>query len=89
MAKWLKFGTLRFGGPGLRVQIPDVDLLHSTAMLGAIPHTKRRKPGTDVSSGRIFLTQTHKLIKIFFYCPFRAQTINYLFNTTSFQMNEK
>ena len=33
MAKWLKFCTLRFGGPGLRVWILGADLYHSSTML--------------------------------------------------------
>ena len=64
MAKWLKFHMFRFGGPGLRVRIPGVDLLHSSAMLWRNPtYKEQRKMGTDFSSGLIFLTKNKQKIQ--------------------------
>ena len=40
MAEWLKFHALSFSGPGLWVQIPGADLLHSSAMLWGHPTYK-------------------------------------------------
>lgn len=40
-AEWLKFHLLHLGGPGSRVQIPAVDLLHSPAMLWRCPIYKK------------------------------------------------
>ena len=44
MTEWLKFRTLQFvGGLGLQVQIPGVDLLHSSAMLWRRPTHKEEE----------------------------------------------
>ena len=40
VATWLKFHVLRFDGPGLQVQIPGADLLHSSATLQSHPTYK-------------------------------------------------
>ena len=40
VADWFKFQVLCFGCPGSQVQIPGMDLLHSSAICGGILRTK-------------------------------------------------
>ena len=63
MAKWLKFHTLYFSGPGPWVQIPGTHLIHSSAMLWRCPTDKKiEEDCTDVSSRLIYLKQKKRKI---------------------------